>query len=202
MTISFKCAGVGVSLEFQRVELHFETAVYSNVFACKTNKTLAQTIQHKRYKNLAAYAENYTHRDLFLPIGTFLLQLKNSGDPFYKEFLNNCGDLEYCRFCITAKEWLQKKGLYMYVIKGKIMYIGRCRDSFKKRINNGYGHISPKNCYKDGQKTNCHLNNLILQNKSCVQLFAHEIDDDTKIRKWEQCMIKEFKPEWNIALCE
>jgi hypothetical protein len=33
----------------------------------------------------------------------------------------------------------------------------------KKRISQGYGKISPKNCYLDGLATNCHLNALITE---------------------------------------
>jgi hypothetical protein len=29
------------------------------------------------------------------------------------------------------------------------------------RFNAGYGNISPKNCFKGGQETNCRLNNLL-----------------------------------------
>lgn len=135
-----------------------------------------------------------------MPIGTFLLKLKNQGDAFYKEFLNDCGDLEYCRFCIGDKEWLKRRGIYIYAVGNKIRYVGRCLDSFEKRVNSGYGRISPKNCFIDGQKTNCHLNNLILKNKGSVQLYASEITNTDKIKKLERCMIKECDPLWNIAL--
>jgi hypothetical protein len=29
------------------------------------------------------------------------------------------------------------------------------------RFNAGYGNISPKNCFKGGQETNCRVNNLV-----------------------------------------
>lgn len=189
-----------MQLEFKLISFQVEPTVVSNIFACKTNKTLAQTIQHKRYKSLAPHAKNYTNGELFLPIGTFMLKLKDRNDPFYKEFLNDCGDLEYCQFRVTAKNWLERKGLYIYMIGNQIMYVGRCRDSFRKRINSGYGHISPKNCFKDGQKTNCHLNNLIHRNRKRVQLLGSELSDEKQIIEWERCIIEGYNPPWNIAL--
>jgi len=95
---------------------------------------------------------------------------------------------------------LKRRGIYIYAVGNKIRYVGRCLDSFEKRVNSGYGRISPKNCFIDGQKTNCHLNNLILINKGSVQLYASEITNTDEIKKLERCMIIECDPLWNIAL--
>ena len=51
-----------------------------------------------------------------------------------------------------------RKGLYVFVINGEVLYLGRCLTTFKKRLKE-YGHISPSNCAeKNGQLTNCHVN--------------------------------------------
>lgn len=200
MRLTFSCEHGQINIAFREVRLTFEDSVYQNVFSCKNNKSVAQTLLHKRYQNLASRVNQGYSQSLQMPIGTFLLKLKNQGDAFYKEFLNDCGDLEYCRFCIGDKEWLKRRGIYIYAVGNKIRYVGRCLDSFEKRVNSGYGRISPKNCFIDGQKTNCHLNNLILKNKGSVQLYASEITNTDEIKKLERCMIKECDPLWNIAL--
>ena len=38
--------------------------------------------------------------------------------------------------------------------------MGECAN-LSVRFNAGYGNISPKNCFKGGQETNCRLNNLL-----------------------------------------
>ena len=200
MKLSFWCEGENISIAFREVRLKFEDVVYQNVFICKNNRTVAQTILHKRYQNLASRAKQDYSQALQIPIGTFLLNLKNQGDAFYKEFLNDCGDLVYCRFCIADEERRKKRGIYIYTVGKEIRYVGRCLNSFERRINNGHGRISPKSCFIDGQKTDCHLNNLALKNKDKLQLFAAVIKDAERLKKLERCMIRECNPLWNIAL--
>ncbi|MFK4618979.1 hypothetical protein ABIF50_002256 [Bradyrhizobium diazoefficiens] len=62
-------------------------------------------------------------------------------------------------------------GVYAYFVGDDLKYIGRCKDSMKKRINHGYGKVHPKNCYLDGQSTNCHLNALIAPLRESVSLW-------------------------------
>jgi hypothetical protein len=137
---------------------------------------------------------------LSMKLGLFLKQLKNEKDIFYKKFLNNYGDLIYSIFKINNANILIKKGLYIYCINSELKYIGRSKDPFGKRINNGYGKISPTNCYLHGQSTNCHVNYLITKNKNNVQLFVMEISNDELIESLEKSLIKKYKPDWNIQI--
>ena len=76
------------TFEFARVPLHFIDDRQEDVFASKNNKTLRETLAHRRYKSLAPASEaNYPQR-LDSPLGDVLVQLKLTGDPFYKRFLN------------------------------------------------------------------------------------------------------------------
>lgn len=95
---------------------------------------------------------------------------------------------------------LTKKGLYLYKLGKEVLYIGRCRDSFKKRFNHGYGVIHPKNCYLDGQSTNCHINSLINKTGDSIELFVAFFTSDSEIESKERMLIQEVKPKWNIAL--
>ena len=67
----------------------------------------------------------------------------------------------------------------------------------KQRVNSGYGTISPKNCFKDGQSTNCKINNLVTQYKDDVVLKILVLEDDKKIEKLEIELIEKHRPEWN-----
>ena len=80
------------------------------------------------------------------------------------------------------------------------MYIGRCCDNYNKRINMGYGNISPKNCYLDGQQTNCHINFLINLNIEKIRFFIYPLESIEEIKSLEKELIKKYLPEWNIAL--
>lgn len=187
-----------VILEFFPVKLNFLETTTTNQFAYKNNKTVAETLTHKRYAHLAIeVGKNYT-AFLSEKLGDFLLRLKLEGDPFYLKFLNKYGDKTFCTFSIA--QYRGQKGLYSYVVDGKIKYIGRCKDNFGKRINQGYGRIHPKNCYIDGQATNCHLNSLIAENKNNIEFFVCPLQNDTEIDLFERYLIQKEQPLWNIAL--
>jgi hypothetical protein len=128
------------------------------------------------------------------------LKLKRSDNSVYKHFLNPYGDGVYCRFRMERGPLSLKKGLYCYCIGGRGLYVGRSIDPFEKRINQGYGAIHPKNCFLDGQATNCHLNALIAENASAVSLFVLSLSDDLEIERLERQLIQMLQPQWNIAL--
>jgi hypothetical protein len=186
--------------KFDNVALEFLEIQIQDVFIQKKNKTLKQTIEHKRYKKLHEEARENHDAQLDIPIGEFLYHLKTKSNSFYRKFLNTYGDLTYCTFRITQEDRLTQKGLYIYTVDNKIKYIGRCKDSFKKRINQGYGKIHPKNCYKDGQSTNCHLNALISENIRSVAFYVLPLTDNKEIETTERELIQAYEPTWNIAL--
>ncbi|XOK61585.1 hypothetical protein ACJ7K1_00155 [Paenibacillus elgii] len=187
------------TLIFEPVELNFKDQIYSDVFATKNNKTLQETILHKKYEKLATTTESKYASYLNWKLGDFLITLKKDNDPYYLKFLNKNGDLNYSEFHITDKRYLMKKGLYVYATKGDLKYIGRCRDNFRKRINQGYGKIHPKNCFIDGQSTNCHLNHLVTMKREDIQFLVCVLEDDAEINLLEQQLIGKYQPEWNIG---
>ncbi len=72
--------------------------------------------------------------------------------------LNTYGTGPFCKFKISNRYGVS--GVYVLTIDGVVMYVGECAN-LSARFNAGYGNISPKNCFKGGQETNCRLNNLI-----------------------------------------
>lgn len=160
-----------------------------------------QTILHRRYQNLSSVVHSEFAAYLEWRLGDFLAELKRRGDQFYRKFLNRYGDLTYCRFQIHASDPIRgRKGVYAFTSQRELRYIGRCRDSFARRINQGYGTIHPKNCYRDGQATNCHLNSLIAPERLSVSLWVHVMTDDRLIEAVESQMIGRYQPPWNIAM--
>lgn len=188
----------GFNCKFERVSLEFELGNFSDVFADKNNKTLGQTLEHRRYSALKRECERFCASDLNLPIGSFLKNLKANGDGLYKRFLNKYGDLNYSRFRLANESVLDSRGLYLYAHEGQLLYIGRCRDSFRKRVNQGYGMISPKNCFLDGQATNCNINSRITSfGSERIEFHVCLIPDLQTITTLEAGLIVDYRPPWN-----
>lgn len=187
-----------LTVEFYQIALRFYDADVRDIFAKKNNKTLAQTLLHPRYQHLREEVYGSYENFLGQELGVFLAILKSSGNMLYRRFLNSYGDGDYCAFRIEND--LARRGLYCYVHNGQIQYLGRCRDNFGKRINQGYGRIHPENCYLDGQATNCHLNTLINTYKDAIEFYICPLEDFTQIEQFERHLIRQLRPTWNIAL--
>lgn len=91
--------------------------------------------------------------------------------------LNKYGAGPFCKFTVPAD--YRKSGVYLLVVGPHVRYVGECAN-LSARFNAGYGNISPKNCYKGGQETNCRLNNLVY--RACSEgemlfLFFHQTAD-------------------------
>jgi len=180
------------------VKLRFSEDHYCNVFALKKSTTLAQTLEHRRYSSLVLETEARYSRNLQQPIGSFLIELKSKGDLFYQRFLNPYGDLNYCAFKIVDTWAFESRGIYAFLVENELKYIGRCRNSLRTRINQGYGRVSPKNCYLDGQATNCNINSMICPVKEKVTLGVYPMSDIVAIEEMEKILLKELNLPWNI----
>ena len=97
--------------------------------------------------------------------------------------LNEYGLKEFCKFKLqNAKEVC---GVYAWVINDEVVYIGEAAN-FKKRFNSGYGNISPKNCFADGQITNCKMNNVVYEtykDGQQIDIYFFETKDYKAIEK-------------------
>lgn len=168
-----------------------------NIFADLDNKTLKETLEHHKYRKLKKDVSESYSSFLNINLGEFLFKLKNEGDYFYRKFLNKNGDKSFCKFKIAEQNQVRLKGLYIYCVKEKLMYIGSTTDSYKKRIDTGYGTIFPKNCYLNGQPTNCRLNSLLNAEEN-VKLLIYPMVHDNKIVILEGFLIEKYDPPWNI----
>ena len=186
--------------DFSEIDVEFIGNPYRNVFGQKNNKTVAETIQDRRYQHLAKDMKEHYRDILDKPLGTALLDLKQSGDNFYHFFLNRYGDLQYRNFRLSSPEFEPLTGVYAFFEGESLRYIGRCKDSLKKRITQGYGKIHPKNCYLDGQATNCRLNAKITEATETISLRICMIESKSDIERMETCLIRRHSPAWNIQL--
>ena len=184
--------------DFSIIELKFAGKLYEDVFGLKNNKTVAETLQHRRYRRLSVEVEGRYPNFLNEPLGTALLRIKHDGDQIYRRFLNPYGDLQYSTFSLATSEFESATGVYAYFDGNILRYIGRCRDSMKKRVNQGYGKIHPKNCYLDGQATNCRLNALISKTSETISLRMCRIEDSSEVERVESSLIQRHNPDWNI----
>lgn len=121
--------------------------------------------------------------------------------------LHRFGRGPFCEFKI--QDHLDEKGLYCFLINHKVKYIGKVtgNSAFRKRFNQGYGHISPYNCYQrgnghsGGRITNCHVNCCVNQeylSGKVIQVGFCTMNDDIVINKLEKDLINDEKPKWNI----
>lgn len=103
------------------------------------------------------------------------------------------GSGEFCSFSIDAEN---STGVYLWVTDGTIIYIGETL-RLRHRFNNGYGHISPKNCFRGGRPTNCKMNKVVLdcyQRGKPVRLFFYQTDEYKRV---ERDLISIYRPLYN-----
>ena len=112
--------------------------------------------------------------------------------------LHEHGAGPFCRFSISS-EWKGKEGVYIFLVNDIVKYVGECVD-LAGRINTGYGNISPRNCFKGGQSTNCRINNLVFESVrkgDSITLIFHETKERLNV---EAKLLSELRPEWNATL--
>ena len=113
--------------------------------------------------------------------------------------LNKYGAGPFCRFRV-AKGW-HYGGVYILTNGNDPLYVGECENLERRWGSQGYGNISPRNCYKGGQETNCRINNLIFVGaKSGAEfgLWFRAVDGDKHARRAiESELISFLLPPWN-----
>lgn len=111
--------------------------------------------------------------------------------PLLPEAENNA---RFCRFRVCNAS--PCSGVYAWIVDGAPIYIGETRN-FKMRFNSGYGNISPRNCFKGGQKTNVKMNKVVLDYSmrgKTIELYFLMTNDYKKI---ELELIGSYRPLHN-----
>jgi hypothetical protein len=110
--------------------------------------------------------------------------------------LNQYGSGPFCKFSIPSG--FGRAGVYLIVVSGSIRYVGEC-ENLSARFNMGYGNISPRNCFKGGQETNCRVNALIWEATSrgaVVELWYHPTNEYKQV---ERHLRARLRADWNRA---
>ena len=108
--------------------------------------------------------------------------------------MNNYGAGPFCKFTIGNE--FRKSGVYVLTVDGQVRYVGECAN-LSTRFNMGYGNISPKNCFKGGQETNCRLNNLIWATANAGHRIALWFLHTADYKSIEASLRASLKPVWN-----
>ena len=113
--------------------------------------------------------------------------------------LNKYGHGPFCRFRV-ARGW-REPGVYVLTSRGTPVYVGEAQNLEDRYGPNGYGNISPRNCFKGGQETNCRLNALILAETVAgaqLVLWFRPVDGGKAVRTAiEAALISMLRPSWN-----
>lgn len=107
----------------------------------------------------------------------------------------------FCRFKIARS--CRDAGIYILTSDSISVYVGECVNLGKRWGPNGYGGISPRNCFVGGQSTNCRVNAAILAEAKAgrvIELFFRPFSGDKPDRvAAESSLILALRPAWNRA---
>ena len=109
--------------------------------------------------------------------------------------LHRYGFGPFCKFRLRTGS---DEGVYAFVVDREVVYIGECED-LSSRLNNGYGNISPRNCYEGGQPTNCRVNSLVLQHSTNGQSITIWFHATANRKAVEAQLLQALRPPWNRA---
>ncbi|MGN7477293.1 hypothetical protein ACTHOQ_05515 [Solibacillus silvestris] len=191
----------GERIDFTKVELIVIEQGIADLFESFDKKTLHELAAQKKYEHLKSYVEKHAVHMKDLPAGKALKKLKDEGNIFYKQFLNNYGDLAYSRFIVKGDEHLLKqKGVYTIIANNEMKFCGVCARSFKERFNQHIGNIYAKGCFRDGTATHCHVNAKITQMLPAndVHFAIYPMEHEKDMNSLKNAIIKRFEPEWNL----
>ena len=131
---------------------------YNFTFMCKLEPILDEDGKVAQY-----YPQNLYKNDKNLP-------------------LHQYGKESFCKFSPKLKPI---KGVYLWVVNNEVIYIGET-DNLEKRFRQGYGNVSPRNCFKGGQSTNCKMNKvalqLFLQGKE-IEIYFYETEEYKNVER-------------------
>lgn len=189
--------------DFQKIELDVLEMGIENTFAKFDKMTLSELVGQKKYEHLKGQTEKHYDSLLELSAGQALLTLKDAGDAFYRQFLNNYGDKLYSRFVVKGnEELLQQNGVYNVIVNDELAFSGVCARSFKERFNQHIGNISAKGCYRDGTATHCHINARLTEQfgKADIHFSICPMEDKKEMNQLKNAIIRRFEPIWNLRL--
>ena len=187
-----------INRDFLEVGLEFRGKIDQYVFASHNAMIVANRLRHRRYRHIANEVNMHCPGILDEPLGLAPLRLKYDGNPFYRRFLNDYGDLVYSEFRLTTPGFESATGVFAYLECDIVRYLGQSTDSIRKYVDNGQGKIQPWKCYLDGQSADCRLNARITIMPARIRLLICSIDSDIEIVRVRTALIRKHNPAWNM----
>jgi hypothetical protein len=108
--------------------------------------------------------------------------------------LHRYGNGPFCKFVVPRQ--FRNSGVYVIAEGHAPLYVGET-DNLSKRFNMGYGNISPKNCFRGGQQTNCRLNNLVFAAALAGRKLTLWFHATPEYKALEAALRASLKPTWN-----
>jgi hypothetical protein len=108
--------------------------------------------------------------------------------------LNRYGTGPFCKFKIPRR--FQVSGVCVLTAEQELRYVGECA-SLSARFNAGYGNITPKNCFRGGQETNCRVNDLLYTAIPVGQRIALSFFQRVDYKSVEAALRSTLDPPWN-----
>ncbi len=200
-----------MSVSFYILLLIYYFCVYNGIVA--NNAASESILNHlffiRNYMKISSleFKDIINHKNIiFKNAGTIKLMPDKDGNIYFKPQLHynnnknypllngiNC-DTTFCKFKLDLP---RTSGVYLWVVDNEIIYIGEALN-FRSRFNNGYGNISPRNCYKNGQSTNVRMNRIVLsnyENNSKVDIYIYETPNRKQI---ETYLLSNIHTKYNI----
>lgn len=141
----------------------------------------------------------------FVKFCTLVLIPNKNGAFFYSPQSNYKNDKNYAYlegvdentlFCKFKPNLPKIKGVYLWVSDEEIIYIGE-GVNLRSRFNSGYGNISPRNCFKDGQSTNVKMNRIALsylKNNCPIEIYIYETANHKEL---ETLLLSRISTQYN-----
>jgi len=168
------------TLYFKPVSLQNLTGVKRDVFG-KSTRIVADVLSTPAFSSFKSAVEQKYAKNLILPLGRFVAELRQRADPLYRSFLNRFGDEEYCTFRVAEESRARQQGVVLVIIQGRLCYVGACHTSLQVLIDETFGRITPDMCFVDGNETACRINAFLSSYKSTSAIYIHAIDDGAEM---------------------
>lgn len=111
------------------------------------------------------------------------------------ERLNRYGAGPFCRFGFPADRPFG--GVYLLTVDGQVAYVGECKNLSIRFGPLGYGHITARNCLRNGQSTNCRINAAILEECLAGRVVEVWFLRTRRRRRIEEDLRGLLQPPWN-----
>jgi 5-methylcytosine-specific restriction protein A len=103
----------------------------------------------------------------------------------------------FCAF--ELPEASPEAGVYAFVVREVVKYIGECEALDRRFGSAGYGRIAARNCHSDGQSTNCKINGLVLKTYQAGDSVTIWFMPTADRKLVESQLVSRLAPPWNGA---